>query len=53
MRERLVLWDVDHTLLNAGGLSSHLYGLVFAELRAARLPLRIAAMPFVPNTYKR
>ena len=32
MRELLVLWDVDHTLLNAGGLSSHLYGLVFAEL---------------------
>ena len=28
-------------------------GLVFAELRGARLPLRIAAMPFVPNTYKR
>jgi aminomethyltransferase len=27
--------------------------LVFAELRGARLPLRIAAMPFVPNTYKR
>jgi phosphoglycolate phosphatase len=30
--ELLVLWDVDHTLLNAGGLSTHLYGLVFAEL---------------------
>jgi aminomethyltransferase len=28
-------------------------GLVFAELRGARLPLRVAAMPFVPNTYKR
>jgi aminomethyltransferase len=28
-------------------------GLVFAELRGARLPVRIAAMPFVPNTYKR
>src|SRR5580698_7272105 len=28
-------------------------GLVFAELRGARLPLRIAPMPFVPNTYKR
>jgi aminomethyltransferase len=27
--------------------------LVFAELRGARLPLRIAPMPFVPNTYKR
>jgi phosphoglycolate phosphatase-like HAD superfamily hydrolase len=32
MGERLVLWDVDHTLINAGGWSSHLYGLVFAEL---------------------
>jgi aminomethyltransferase len=28
-------------------------GVVFAELRGQRLPLRIAAMPFVPNTYKR
>jgi aminomethyltransferase len=28
-------------------------GLVFAELRGQRLPLRIASMPFVPNTYKR
>jgi aminomethyltransferase len=28
-------------------------GLVFAELRGQRLPLRMAAMPFVPNTYKR
>jgi aminomethyltransferase len=28
-------------------------GTVFAELRGQRLPLRIAAMPFVPNTYKR
>jgi len=27
--------------------------LVFAELRGARLPLRVAATPFVPNTYKR
>jgi aminomethyltransferase len=26
---------------------------VFAELRGARLPLRVAPMPFVPNTYKR
>jgi aminomethyltransferase len=26
---------------------------VFAELRGQRLPLRIAPMPFVPNTYKR
>src|SRR5258707_2858726 len=28
-------------------------GLVFAELRGQRLPLRAAPMPFVPNTYKR
>jgi aminomethyltransferase len=28
-------------------------GLVFAELRGTRLPLRVAPMPFVPNTYKR
>jgi aminomethyltransferase len=28
-------------------------GLVFAELRGQRLPLRVAAMPFVANTYKR
>ena len=26
---------------------------VFAELRGQRLPLRITAPPFVPNTYKR
>jgi len=28
-------------------------GTVFAELRGARLPLLVAPMPFVPNTYKR
>ena len=28
-------------------------GLVFAELRGARLPLLVSPMPFVPNTYKR
>src|SRR3984893_9321834 len=33
---------------------SHAIGsLVFAELRGQRLPLRVAAPPFVPNTYKR
>jgi len=26
---------------------------VFAELRGQRLPLRVAPLPFVPNTYKR
>jgi aminomethyltransferase len=32
---------------------TELGGVVFAELRGQRLPLRTAAMPFVPNTYKR
>ncbi len=31
-RDRLVLWDVDHTLINAGGLSAHLYGVVLLQL---------------------
>ena len=26
---------------------------VFAEVRGQRLPLQVASMPFVPNTYKR
>ncbi|HEY4462001.1 MAG TPA: haloacid dehalogenase-like hydrolase [Streptosporangiaceae bacterium] len=34
----LVLWDIDHTLVNAGGLSTHLYGVVFAELFGRELP---------------
>jgi aminomethyltransferase len=34
-------------LATSGGL------VVFAELRGQRLPLQIAPMPFVPNTYKR
>ncbi len=38
MRDLLVLWDVDQTLVNAGGLSAHLYGLVFAELFGRELP---------------
>jgi aminomethyltransferase len=28
-------------------------GLVYAEVRGQRLPLRVAPLPFVPNTYKR
>ncbi|MGA7999004.1 MAG: glycine cleavage T C-terminal barrel domain-containing protein, partial [Bradyrhizobium sp.] len=28
-------------------------GTVFAEVRSQRLPLRVAPMPFVANTYKR
>ena len=30
-----------------------LEAIVFADVRGQRLPLRVAAMPFVPNTYKR
>jgi len=41
--EVLVLWDVDHTLINAGGVSTHLYGLAFAELFGRELP-RVAPM---------
>jgi aminomethyltransferase len=26
---------------------------IFAEVRGQRLPLKVAATPFVPNTYKR
>ena len=33
----LILWDIDHTLVNAGGLSTHLYRLVFAELFGCEL----------------
>jgi aminomethyltransferase len=39
-----------------GYLPTSLAGLgtqIFAEVRGQRLPLRIAATPFVPNTYKR
>lgn len=43
MPERLVLWDVDHTLINAGGLSNHLYRLVFRQLFGRELE-RVAAM---------
>jgi aminomethyltransferase len=28
-------------------------GVVFAEVRGQRLPLRVAALPFVPSGYKR
>jgi phosphoglycolate phosphatase len=38
MQGHLVLWDVDHTLVDAGGLSSHLYGMVFAGLFGRELP---------------
>jgi phosphoglycolate phosphatase len=38
VRGHLVLWDIDHTLINAGGLSHHLYGVVFAGLFGRELP---------------
>ncbi len=33
----LILWDIDHTLVDAGGLSTYLYGVVFAELFGCEL----------------
>jgi aminomethyltransferase len=33
--------------------SSALGTKIFAEVRGQRLPLTVAAMPFVKNTYKR
>ena len=38
MRGQLVLWDIDYTLIDAGGLSRNLYGAVFAELFGRELP---------------
>jgi phosphoglycolate phosphatase-like HAD superfamily hydrolase len=38
VREHLVLWDVDHTLINAGGLSPQLYGEVFRRMFGRTLP---------------
>jgi phosphoglycolate phosphatase-like HAD superfamily hydrolase len=38
VRGHLVLWDIDYTLINAGGVSQHLYGIVFAELFGRELP---------------
>ncbi|MFI0482696.1 HAD family hydrolase [Actinomadura sp. 9N215] len=39
----LVLWDIDHTLINAGGLSSEIYGTVFQRL-IGRPPEKVADM---------
>ena len=36
--EVLVLWDIDHTLVDAGGLGMHLYGMVFTALFGRDLP---------------
>jgi phosphoglycolate phosphatase len=34
----LVLWDIDHTLINAGGASPDLYAAVYQHLFGTRLP---------------
>jgi phosphoglycolate phosphatase len=40
VQRHLVLWDVDHTLIDAGrGLSPHLYGQVFTGLFGRDLPV--------------
>jgi phosphoglycolate phosphatase-like HAD superfamily hydrolase len=39
----LVLWDIDHTLIDGGGLSREIYGAVFAQV-VGRPPERIADM---------
>jgi phosphoglycolate phosphatase len=38
VRNVLVLWDVDYTLINAGGVGAHLYGVVFRDLFGRDLP---------------
>jgi phosphoglycolate phosphatase len=38
VRGHLVLWDIDFTLIDAGGLSRQLYGTAFAELFGRELP---------------
>jgi phosphoglycolate phosphatase len=43
VRRLLVLWDVDHTLIDAGGSSRDLYRDVFADLVGRELP-RVAPM---------
>jgi phosphoglycolate phosphatase len=35
----LVLWDVDHTLINAGGAGLELYRIAFAEMFGGEMPL--------------
>jgi phosphoglycolate phosphatase-like HAD superfamily hydrolase len=38
VRRLLVLWDIDYTLVNAGGVGSELYTRVFTELYGRPLP---------------
>ena len=39
MPRLLVLWDVDHTLVNAGGVGIELYRIAFAELFGGEAPI--------------
>ncbi|RFS82168.1 HAD family hydrolase [Actinomadura spongiicola] len=39
----LVLWDIDHTIVNAGGISAEIYGTVFHRF-IGRPPSTVAAM---------
>jgi phosphoglycolate phosphatase len=38
VRNLLVLWDVDYTLITAGGVGKHLYELVFRDMFARDMP---------------
>lgn len=38
MRSLLVLWDIDYTLIDSGGVGEHLYGLAFKEMFGRDLP---------------
>ncbi len=44
MAGHLVLWDVDYTLIAAGGAGIRLYQLAFAELFGRELPLPVQSM---------
>jgi phosphoglycolate phosphatase len=43
----LVLWDIDHTLLDSGGIGLHAYRLVFRDLYGRDLP---GLVPFAGRT---
>jgi phosphoglycolate phosphatase len=49
VRNLLVLWDVDYTLINAGGLGLHIYELVFRDIFGRDLP----GMAFVDGRTER
>jgi len=38
VRSLLVLWDIDFTLVNAGGVGTHLYRIVFWDMFGVQLP---------------